>query len=581
MSTFPTRSMISCMRQSFSLPLFLPEPLQRIARELRRFYSRYPIIVLAIYLSAVGNLVFWTRLPEVVSGDFLHKLGFSVSFFFLITGLTVFLLQALHIKYLLKPALIIILLGSALASYFMHTYGIVIDTTMIHNVLETDTRESMDLLTGSMLVHVALFGLIPALFVYRAPIIQLPLFRQIAKNGLLVIASLLLIVGNFLIYSSDYTSFFRNHHHMRYLVNPANYIYSIGKVTFNILQDHDATPVAIGLDATRTSAALNKSRKSLVVIVVGETARAKNFSINGYNRITNPVLGNENIINFPNFYSCGTSTHVSLPCMFSMFGRNEFDESRAKRYEKLPDVLQHAGVDVLWLDNNSGCKGVCKNTPTRSTSHLENREHCTASGCFDEIMLSDVRDKLDHLERDTVIFLHQNGSHGPAYYQQHPENFGQFSPECKTNDLGSCSAGEVINAYDNTILYTDYFLGKVIALLKNQSEKIDTAMLYISDHGESLGEHNIYLHSMPYMIAPDEQKHVPFIAWFSDQFAHDNQLSSSCVKNYADRQYSHDNLFHTLLGLTQVSTSLYKPEMDIFQPCHTKIATGIHESPAS
>ena len=153
---------------------------------------------------------------------------------------------------------------------------------------------------------------------------------------------------------------------------------------------------------------------------------------------------------------------------------------------------------------------------------------------------------------------------------RHPKSFQKFVPECVTNELNKCSTQEITNAYDNTILYTDHFIAKVISLLKEETDKIDTAMLYVSDHGESLGEHQVYLHSLPYMIAPEEQTHVPFISWFSDSFSKNNQLDQSCLKNNVKNAYSHDNLFHSILGLTHVVTSIYKPELDMFKPCKTK-----------
>lgn len=559
----------------------LPASLKQFSARLRHFYARYPVVVIAVYLALTGNFVFLRRLQEVVGGGLVHKAVFTLAFCFLIITFTVFLLQAFHAKYLTKPVLIFILLGSAFAGHFMLSYGIVIDTIMIHNVFETDARESIDLLTTGMLIHVFILGIVPALLVYSVPISYLSPVKQLSKNALIVLLSFGLIAGNFLLFSSDYTAFFRNHHHLRYLINPVNYIYSIGKVSVTALQNHDSSPITIGLDAKQLNLASRTNKKSLVVLVVGETARAHNFSLNGYDRKTNPRLKNENIINFPNFYSCGTSTHVSLPCMFSMHERSNYDESLAKRYEKLPDVLQRAGLDVLWVDNNSGCKGVCKNIPTQYTSNLKVDDLCDGNGCLDEVMLIDLEKYIGKLERDTVIILHQNGSHGPAYYRRYPENFSRFSPECKTNDLGSCSEAEIINAYDNTILYTDYFLDKVITLLKKGSKKLDTAMLYVSDHGESLGEHNIYLHSLPYLIAPDVQKHVPFVAWFSDDFIQDKQYNPSCFKQRSGQEYSHDNLFHTMLGLTHVSTSIYKPELDIFRPCHTQLAKSPGPSPAS
>ena len=540
---------------------------------LKDLIARYPVLVAAIYLASVGNFAFWNKFTDVVAGSLLERVGFTVAFYLLIILLTVFLLQIFRFKYLTKPVLIFVLIASAFASYFMNNYGIMIDTTMIHNVLETDSSETGDLLTMGMLFHVLVFGILPAAVIYKTRIVYLSPVRQLARNSAFALLTLVAISGNILLFSSDYASFFRNHHHVRYLVNPINYIYSIGKVSALALKDQNTTPIPIGLDAHRAKIVAHSNRQSLIVMVVGETARAMNFSLNGYQRITNPVLANEDIINFSNFYSCGTSTHVSLPCMFSKFDREHYDEELAKRYEKLPDVLQHAGIEVLWRDNNSGCKGVCKNVPRENMAHLHLDDLCTDSECYDETMLVNLRKIVQSKDGDIVIILHQKGSHGPAYYLRHPKQFQVFTPECTSNELTNCQPQEIINAYDNTILYTDHFLGKVISLLKAESGRLDTAMLYVSDHGESLGEHNVYLHGLPYMIAPEEQKHVPFIAWFSDDFLKNNHLDKTCLQQQASKPYSHDNLFHSVLGLTHVSTSIYDPTQDIFNSCQIQLTS--------
>lgn len=555
--------------------------LRALFSRLKDLIARYPVLVAAIYLASVGNFAFWNKFTGVVAGSLLERVGFTVAFYLLIILLTVFLLQIFRFKYLTKPVLIFVLIASAFASYFMNNYGIMIDTSMIHNVLETDSSESGDLLTMGMLFHVLVFGILPAAVIYKTRIVYLSPVRQLARNSAFALLTLVAISGNILLFSSDYASFFRNHHHVRYLVNPINYIYSIGKVTALALKDQNTTPIAIGLDAHRAKTVAHSNRQSLIVMVVGETARAMNFSLNGYQRITNPVLAKEDIINFSNFYSCGTSTHVSLPCMFSEFDREHYDEELAKRYEKLPDVLQHAGIEVLWRDNNSGCKGVCKNVPTENMAHLHLNDLCTDSECYDETMLVNLRKIVQSKDGDMVIILHQKGSHGPAYYLRHPKQFQVFTPECTSNELTNCQPQEIINAYDNTILYTDHFLGRVISLLKAESGRLDTAMLYVSDHGESLGEHNVYLHGLPYMIAPEEQKHVPFIAWFSDDFLKNNHLDKACLQQHASKPYSHDNLFHSVLGLTHVSTSIYDPQQDIFNSCQTQLTRTAEASATS
>lgn len=532
------------------------------------YIEKYPVIVVSLYLSLVSNQAFWLAFAKLITGDNGKKILFSVSFFLFVNITIAILLNLIRLKYLFKPLLIVILISSSFASYFMTTYGVILDISMMNNIFETDYNESIELVNFTMMIHVLITGVIPALLVFKIKLKYFPVHKQLINNSLTIIILIALFSANFFLFSSSYISFFKNNHYARYLINPANYIYSLGKYVNHSISTESKTITKIGVDAHQHINMLSKPRKSVVVIVVGETARAKNFSLNGYKKKTNPYLEqNKDIYNYPNFYSCGTSTHVSLPCMFSKFNRSEFDEYRAKNYEKLPDVLMRAGLDVYWYDNNSGCKGVCKNIRVTKITPVSDHNICNGATCFDEVMLTRLDTAIKESSRDVVIFLHQQGSHGPAYYLRHPDNFTKFSPECKSSELNSCSREEIANAYDNTIAYTDYFIAQVISKLKKYNNTADTAMIYVSDHGESLGEHNLYLHSLPYMIAPDEQKHVPFIAWFSDNFSKDNMLDKSCLKRSVMNSYNHDYLFHSILGLTHVETELYQQELDMFQPC--------------
>lgn len=178
--------------------------------------------------------------------------------------------------------------------------------------------------------------------------------------------------------------------------------------------------------------------------------------------------------------------------------------------------------------------------------------------------LQDYIDKVK--EQDVLIVLHQMGNHGPAYYKRYPKEFEVFTPVCKTNELSKCTNEEISNAYDNAILYTDFFLSKVIEFLKANSHNFNTGMLYISDHGESLGENGVYLHSMPYMIAPKAQIEVPMIMWFGGHMARETNYVG--LRRLINEPYSHDNIFHTILGMMEVKSSAYVPELDILHGIH-------------
>jgi len=309
------------------------------------------------------------------------------------------------------------------------------------------------------------------------------------------------------------------------------------------------------------------SDKNILIMVVGETARAKSFHLNGYARNTTPELEQLDVLSFKNVSSCGTATGISLPCMFSDLSHDNFEVNDAKNRQGLLDALNIAGIQVLWRENNPDCKGICDRIETHEGAVIHMDEFCHKGLCYDEVLLKGLAQYIKNLKGDAVIVLHAQGSHGPAYYRRYPEKFRQFLPECNTISVQDCTDEEIVNAYDNTILYTDYFLSKVINYLQASPDTKNSAMFYISDHGESLGENGVYLHGLPYYIAPDEQTHVPMIAWFSDGFSENKNLDITCLESKLDDTLSHDNMIHSILGLMDVGSVLYAENMDIFASC--------------
>jgi lipid A ethanolaminephosphotransferase len=138
---------------------------------------------------------------------------------------------------------------------------------------------------------------------------------------------------------------------------------------------------------------------------------------------------------------------------------------------------------------------------------------------------------------------------------------------CKEVQLDRCDTASIVNAYDNSLLYTDHVLAATIDLLRNNAARLDTAMLYLSDHGESLGEHGLYLHGLPYAMAPSEQTHIPMVLWFSEGMQRNSGISADCLRQQASQEVSQDNLFHSMIGLMGVRTSVYQPQLDIFRAC--------------
>lgn len=525
-------------------------------KSIKKTTSSRLIILAALFLITFDNLAFFSNILKVYPFT-QNNILFLASLAVVFSGFIVLLLSLVCYRYTLKPIVIAVLLISSFASYFMDSYNTIIDTSMIQNVIQTDFAESSDLLSSKLILYVVFLGVLPSYFVYKANIIFEPAGKAIISRVKLFSLTLLGIVAVMLIFGNFYASFIREHKRLRFYANPSYYIHSTIKY-INGLITWNARPFElIGIDARIP---LNDTHRELIIFVVGETAREDRFSVNGYVRETNPLLKNENIVSFTNFWSCGTTTGVSVPCMFSVYKGSEYDSEKAQSTDNVLDILQRAGVNVLWLDNNSDSKGVALRVPYKSYKGPDINPICDIE-CRDEGMLLNLQAYIDkHRKGDIFIVLHQLGNHGPAYYKRYPLSFEKFTPVCKTNQLEDCNKEELDNAYDNAILYTDYFLSNVIGLLKQNNKDFETAMFYVSDHGESLGENGLYLHGLPNFIAPDTQRHVPTIIWLGSNF---DEIDTKSLAMKRDNRYTHDNIFHTVLGFMEIETSIYDRKLDI------------------
>jgi lipid A ethanolaminephosphotransferase len=535
-------------------------------QQLKRLARPDPALSSSIFLILFNNTALWRELFKIKGGVSVESLVFYIPFFLALMLLLTLFFSLFRFKYLFKTILVLFLLAAAAIDYFTLAYGVLIDKGMLQNALETNAAEVNELLTRQMFFHLLVFGGIPAVLIARMRLTYKPAFRQLFSNfGTLLICGGL-VIGLCYFFYGDYASIYRNNRQLRYLINPVNLVdSSVSILKHKLRRQHPLIPV--GTDARLADDPKHAGKKRLTVLVLGETARAANFALDGYRRPTNPYLSRESVFSFTNVHSCGTATAASVPCMFSGFSRENYDPAKAEYTENVLDVLSHAGVKVLWRNNNDGCKNVCRRVSSEDLSHLKLADLCNAEECYDEVLLYRLQAYVDALTSDGVIVLHQKGSHGPGYHLRHPPSFKVFSPECHQANLNDCTPQEVINAYDNTIVYTDFFLEKVIQFLKKNAAQYDTALLYVSDHGESLGENNVYLHGLPYFVAPDEQKHVPLITWFSKDFIARNKIDSACLQLHKDASYSHENLFHSLLGLMNVKTNAYNAKLDIFATC--------------
>jgi lipid A ethanolaminephosphotransferase len=525
------------------------------------------VLLAAVFMLAAGNGPYWRAALAGrdwgAAGTWLFAgamfVGFSAFYFACIA--------LLASRYTVRPLLALLLIVTAAASYYMERYAIYLDRAMLANVLATNYKEARELVGWGPAIHIVLFGVVPAALLWLPALKTRPLRRGILVRIGWIGAALALSVASLLLVFAEFASLMRNHRELRNLITPGNIVASVIGNAFARSARGNEPRIAVAPDAKVAARAGGAQRPKLFVLVVGETARAQNFSLNGYPRVTNPELGKRNVINFPHATSCGTSTEVSLPCMFSPFGRAHYDEDKILSHETVLHVLARAGVQVLWRDNQSGCKGVCDGLPDEQLDHAAVESLCAEGQCLDEILLRGMDQVLRDRKGNMLVVMHQLGSHGPAYFKRYPALFKRFTPACESEDLRVCSAAEIVNAYDNSLLYTDFFLGKLIDFLGRAQATHDTAMLYVSDHGESLGEGGLYLHGMPWAIAPDVQTHVPFVMWLSPAFRQGSGVNEDCLRAEAKQPVSHDNLFHSLLGIFDVQTEAYDRGLDLFAAC--------------
>jgi lipid A ethanolaminephosphotransferase len=498
------------------------------------------ILLVVAFIMLTGNCSLFGRILEIYPLT-LSNLPFLLSLAAFFSVLTAIFFLLICYGRATRWILALFLVLASQTAYHMDQFGIIIDVVMIDNIMQTNPQEIAGLLSASLLIRTLLFGIIPAWLVIKycpiAPNARAE-FRSRLRLVAILFLSLFLLVAPF---TAGYTSFIREHKITRFYANPTYSTYSI--VKYIIQQLSITTVVPLKIMAKDAEIVGSASKAELMILVVGETARADRFSLNGYHRETNPLLAKQNVVSLSNVSSCGTSTSVSVPCMFSALSRTKYDKEKALNQQNALDVLSDHDVQVLWRDNNSDSKGVATRVQYQDFKSPTLNPACEGE-CRDIGMLSGLDKYIQSKKgKDILIVLHQMGNHGPEYYRRYPKEFERFKPMCMTGELRDCSQEEIDNSYDNAILYTDYFLSNVIDFLKKYDDKYETAMLYVSDHGESLGEHGFYLHAAPYVIAPKEQTHVPAIVWMGKHF--DYKLDQ--LMPYKDFPLSHDDLFCTLL----------------------------------
>lgn len=526
----------------------------------------------ALWLTLAVNFQFYHDVSQLSSLSGLKNGLFITAVSGIVFGYYLLILHILSWRCLAKPLAIVLIVLSGLASYFVHELGIGINQNQLLNAMQTNPNEVLDLVSAQFLIWCSLTIALPCILVCWLRIRPAPLKQTLLHKLAVIGVALAGIVFLAFCYYGQLAPIFRQHRELRDNLSPYNGISSLMSYAKHHIHAAPKTLIQYGTDAhLNPAAATGKPR--LMVLVVGETARAQSFSLNGYARNTNPELGKLDIINFNQATSCGTATAVSVPCMFSGMTRQTYDADLAEQREGLLDIAQRAGYNVTWIDNNSDCKRTCLRVHSANIPASSQQKWCKDGECDDAVLVESLAAQLQQLAsqpnaKNQLLVLHQMGSHGPAYYKRSRTGFQPFQPSCDTNAIQNCTHEQLINSYDNTMVYTDHILASLIQQLQG-NQQFDTALWYLSDHGESTGENGLYLHGTPYMFAPTQQTHIPMLMWFSPQWQQRTPKLAPCLNAQRGRVVSQDNLFPTLLALLDVQTGVSNPQLNLLNTCQS------------
>ena len=533
--------------------------LRRLKNELGPLSVRAVVFRQALYWTLCLDIPFWVTW---IDRSGLPRLSFltvaaSLAAFFCVACALLLALSLLP-RTLFKVVLAALSVVGAAAWCAWYFYGAAMTPDMIRNFISTDTAEASGYLSWNLAIvflWIFLPGLIGALRCERSVRFHFPVIRVAGVFGCTVLGA-----GLLLSQFQEFSALMRTQKDMRYLIAPVNVVYSTVSTLTKDENPDRQEKVPVDPAPAQT---VKPAKPSLLVVMVGESARSASWQLAGYDRPTNPKLSARNdIISIGRMNACGTSTDVSLPCMFSRIGRRSYDRERIVSEESLPSLLQRAGFEVLWLDNQSGCKGVCTGVPTQKAE--PEPRFCPNGRCLDDVLVTGIRRSLQSIRgnEQKVLFAHMIGSHGPAYWERSSDDEKVFGSVCRDPAFKGCSQAQIRAAYDASLRYTDKVLSEAIETLKAQ-DGVDTALIYISDHGESLGEKGLFLHGAPYYVAPDEQKVVPMLMWFSEGFRKDYAVNTKAIQDNAAFDVQHDHLFHTILGLLKVKSQAYEKRWDL------------------
>lgn len=504
--------------------------------------NKFKLHHFALILSVITFLFFHYPFFKFVFENVDYK---SFSGLLLVSSLVIVMIVANSFAYYLflfinkifgKILLVITFIINAIAVYFINTYSVIIDESMMGNVFNTNYSESSSYFSVKMIFYVLFLGILPSIFIIKTEVKKTSFKRFFSNIGIALIFLLVMAFAN----ATHWLWIDKNSKTLGGLAMPWSYSVNTA-LLFKHRSEQNKKEILL------PNATISNQEKSVMVLVIGESARSQNFSLYGYKKNTNPLLSQtSNISVFP-ATSCATYTTAGVKCILEYENSNDL-------YEILPNYLFRNNVEVIWRTTNWG----------EPPLHIKNKlsgedlaKNCTGTDCsYDGVLLNGLKEQIAASKSNKIlVVLHTSTSHGPSYNKKYPAKFETFTPICNSVDLAKCTPTELMNAYDNTIVYTDYLLHRVIEDLRALPQ-YKSSMIYVSDHGESLGEKNLYMHGLPMSIAPKEQYEIPFIVWISDNSTKQLKPKQSVSQNY---------VFHSVLNFLDVKSPIYKEEMNIFK----------------
>lgn len=521
-------------------------------------------LLISLYILALLNQGFWNRVIAIFGDRPVQFVLFSG----VILALTMLMLEVFAPWRLQKPVAAVLIVMASAANYYQQAFGVLIDREMVRNVFETTVTESRHLMTLGAVEAIGLTGVLPASLVFWPRVRRPGLPHQLWRWPLGVGLSAALVVSGLFADARTFSAVLREQQEMMAAYQPGATLAALVRYARQQINAGGIVVQPVATDAARGPFLAAAERPVLLVMFLGETARAQNWGLNGYSRQTTPGLAEREVINFPDVSACGTSTAVSVPCLFSPLSQDTYSRNGFLGRENMLDVLARAGFAVRWVDNNTGDQLVAARTGREMVDPALDPAACAVE-CTDDAFLPLIEQTLATITQDTVLVLHMIGNHGPSYYLRYAPEDAVFTPDCQNAEFARCTNAEIINAYDNAIAQTDRVLSATIDMLAG-SDRALTAMLFFSDHGESLGEGGMYLHAAPLFMAPETQTRVPMVLWMDPAFQTGLGLDSDCLRAAALRPASHDNLFHSVLGLVDVTTTARDPALDWPGTCRVR-----------